>query len=327
MTGTFRIAIVSDIHYAAAMERERCLHFDDRVIKNPATRLVGRFMKRYIWLRDWGGHNHLLERFLAGAGQPDLVVANGDYSCNTGFVGMSDPAAYASAEECLAKLRGRFGANLRATIGDHELGKIPLFVAHGAMRLESWRRAVEGLGLEPFWRAQLGSYVLLGVTSSLLALPLLKMDTAAGEAAEWERLRAIHLENIRAAFAALKPGERVLLFCHDPSALPFLWQEAAVREKISQVEQTVIGHLHSPLLLANSRALSLLPPVRFLGKGAAKISAALRESRGWQPFRVRLCPALTGIQLLKDGGYLTAELAADASRPARFEFHPLRWQP
>jgi len=28
--------------------------------------------------------------------------------------------------------------------------------------------------------------------------------------------------------------------------------------------------------------------------------------------------------LLKDGGYLTAELDAEAERPARFEFHRLR---
>jgi hypothetical protein len=71
--------------------------------------------------------------------------------------------------------------------------------------------------------------------------------------------------------------------------------------------------------------LSVLPKITFLGKGVAKMSAALGESRLWKPFRVRLCPALTGIQLLKDGGYLTVDLAANATRPARFEFHPLKW--
>jgi len=325
MMETFRIAIVSDIHYAAAVERERCLHFDDRVIKSPAARLLGRFFKRFIWLRDWGGHNHLLDRFLAEAGQPDLVVANGDYSCNTGFVGVSNPAAFASAEECLGKLRGRFGAQFRATIGDHELGKISMFVTHGSMQLESWRRTVAGLGLEPFWRVQFGKYVLLGVTSSLIALPAFLTDIPAGEEAEWQRLREIHLGKIRAAFASLDPCERVLLFCHDPTALPFLWREPVVQQRIPQVEQTIIGHLHSNLLLWNSQILSVLPPINFLGRGVTKVSAALRESRLWKPFRVRLCPALTGIQLLKDGGYLTVELTADASQPAKFAFHPLKW--
>ena len=30
-------------------------------------------------------------------------------------------------------------------------------------------------------------------------------------------------------------------------------------------------------------------------------------------------------QLLKDGGYYIAELDLNANRPARFEFHPLKW--
>ena len=82
----------------------------------------------------------------------DYVIANGDYSCNTAFVGLSDDAACQSARECLGKLRQRFGARLRANYGDHELGKITLFGAHGGMRLASWRRAREELGLQPFWR-------------------------------------------------------------------------------------------------------------------------------------------------------------------------------
>jgi hypothetical protein len=171
---------------------------------------------------------------------------------------------------------------------------------------------------------QFGKYVLLGITSSLVALPLYKADSTAADAAGWERLSETHLENIRAAFAGLKPGERVILFCHDPSALPFLWRDATVREKISQIEQTIIGHLHTNLVLRMGRVLSGFPGISFLGKGARRISSALGEAKFWRPFNVCLCPALAGIQLLNDGGWLSAELDADAQKPARFEFHPIK---
>jgi len=64
---------------------------------------------------------------------------------------------------------------------------------------------------------------------------------------------------IRAAFAALQPQQRVLFFCHDPTALPFLWREDIVRGKLAHVEQTIIGHLHSNLFLRKSK---LLPACR-----------------------------------------------------------------
>jgi hypothetical protein len=51
------------------------------------------------------------------------------------------------------------------------------------------------------------------------------------------------------------------------------------------------------------------------------MSTALGEARHWKPFRVRLCPSLSGIELLKDGGFLTAELDADARQPAKFHLH------
>jgi hypothetical protein len=325
MARTFSIAVVSDIHYAATEERARCANLDFwGEIKNPAGRFIGRAYHRFIWMRERGAHNDLLDKFLAGAGQPDLVVANGDYSCNTAQIGVSDPAAFASAGECLAKLRGRFGANFRATIGDHELGKTG-FNGLGSMALASWPRVTQGLGIEPFWRVQFGRYLLLGITSSLVALPLYKPDAPAADAPGWEQLSQIHLEQIRAAFAGLKPGERVILFCHDPSALPFLWREATVREKIFQLEQTVIGHLHTNLVLRIGQRLAGFPTISFLGRSARKISSALGQAKLWEPFHVRLCPALTGIQLLKDGGWLSAELDADAATPARFDLHPIKW--
>ena len=326
MTKSFRIAIVSDIHYAAAEERARCdNHEYHRQIQNPATRVCARLFHQFVWLREPGSHNHLLDQCLNAVGQPDLVVANGDYSCNFRGLGLSDPAAFASAEECLGRLRARFDGKFYPILGDHELGKAGLFTGRGAMSMASWHAAVDRLHIEPFWQVRLGKYVLLGVTSSLIALPIFQADSLAGETAEWENLRASHLRRICEAFASLKPDERVWFFCHDPTALPFLAQQPAIREKLSQVEQTVIGHLHSNLVLWGSGILSGLPTLTFLGKGARRISAALGEAQHWKPFHVRLCPAFTGVQMLKDGGYLTVELDSDARRPARVEFHRLKW--
>src|SRR5262249_26806921 len=155
-------------------------------------------------------------------------------------------------------------------------------------------------------RKELGNYTLLAVASSLVALPVFEADTLPEERPEWQRLRAEHLVEIRQGFAALRPNQRGLFFCHDPTALPFLWREEVVRGHLPQIEQTIIGHLHSKLVLWKSRILSGIPRITFLGHTAKRLSAALREARYWRPFRVRLCPALAGIELLKDGGYLTA---------------------
>ena len=54
-----------------------------------------------------------------------------------------------------------------------------------------------------------------------------------------------------------------------------------------------------------------------------RLTTALHESRYWKCFRVRLCPALAGIELLKDGGFYTAQLDPDAGRPVQFTFHRL----
>jgi hypothetical protein len=319
----YTLGILSDIHYASAAEQARGRDFELVGLRNPLLRLLVRAYRHFIWLRDPLGQNHLLDSFLKRSAPWDFVVANGDYSCNSACLGVSDPAACQSVQECLAKLRQHFGPRLRANYGDHELGKVSFVGGRGGMRLASLQRARQDLGLEPFWRVETGKYVLLGVASSLVALPVFEPDTLPAERPEWKRLRAEHLTEVRRAFADLRADQKVLLFCHDPSALPFLWREPEVQARLAQIEQTIIGHLHSNLVLWKSRRLAGMPQIRFLGHTANRLSAALREARYWHPFNVRLCPALAGIELLKDGGYLTAELDAEAIRPARFQFHPL----
>jgi hypothetical protein len=324
MPGVCTLGIVSDIHYACAVEKARGLDYEVRGIRNPLLRLAVRLYRRWIWLRDPMGHNELLDSFLAQAGNCDYAIANGDYSCNSGFIGVADPAACQSINECLGKLRQHFGARLRVTFGDHELGKVSFFGGQGGMRLASWRAAREQAGLEPFWRLDIGRYALFGVVSSLIALPVFEPDTLPEELPEWQRLRQEHVEIIRAAFAGLKPDRRILLFCHDPSALPFLGRIDEVRDRFPQLERTVIGHLHSGLILWKAKLLAGMPRITFLGHTARRLSTALRAAREWRPFHVLLCPSLAGVELLKDGGFYTAELQPDASPPCRFKFHPLK---
>jgi hypothetical protein len=323
--GEMTVAILSDIHYAGPAERARGENYELRVIANPLLRAVARAYRHMIWMRHPFVQERQLERFLAEVeNRPvDFLVANGDYSCDSAFVGVSDPAAFQSAQECLDKLREKFGDRAWFTIGDHELGKLTLFGGKGGMRLASWHCATRQLGLQPFWKFSIGRYLLIGVSSPLIALPANQPDVLPEEWPEWQRLREAHLAEIRAAFDGLQPEQRVLLFCHDPTALPFLWREESVRRRLRQVEQTILGHLHTRLILWKSRMLSGISPINFLGRNVSRFTSALHEAHHWWPFHVRLCPALSGIQLLNDGGYYTVQLDPEANYPARFTFHPL----
>jgi hypothetical protein len=317
------ILIVSDVHYASAGERQRP-DYEARVVVNPLLRGTVRAYRHYIWKRDPFAHNHLLDGFMEDAGTPDLVVANGDYCCDTAFVGVSDPAARESARECLDRLRERFGNRLRCVLGDHELGKLSLLGSQGGLRLESLRVARSELGVNPLWRYEFGRHVLIGVTSSLLALPVLEPETLPEERAEWRAERELHFDEVRRAFEALTKEQRVILFCHDPTALPFLVRDPVVRERLRQVELTVIGHLHSNLIFWNARWLAGMPVIRFLGNAVRRMSSALREARHWRPLNVRLCPALSGVELLNDGGYGRIAIQLEGGSPPRYEVRRLR---
>lgn len=324
MPKRLQFLVLSDIHYAGRAEKERgCL--DHEVIEQPLLRLAVKMFRFYVWRRDPFGHNGLLDRVLSEAGSPDYVFANGDFSCDTAFIGVSDPAAYESAEECLGRLRQQYGGRLHNSIGDHELGKMSLFGGRGGLRLASWERTIHGLGIPPFWELEIGRYKVIGVTSSLIALPVYDPEVLDEERVEWQDLRAEQMGRIRACFSALRPEQRLIIFCHDPTALPFLWHDPAIRSKLDQVALTFIGHLHSELFLWKSRLLSGMPAIHFLGNSIRRMSQALNEARLWKPFKAKLCPSLAGIQLLKDGGYYRIQLDEDAKKPLEFERHRLPW--
>ncbi|MCK6501372.1 MAG: metallophosphoesterase [Nitrospira sp.] len=318
-----RLVVFSDPHFAGAAELAR-KGWERRAIGSPALRWFAGLYRRFFWLADPTAHNYQVDAFIRAAGQPDWVIANGDYSCDSGFIGMADDAAYASAQECLGKLRAAFGDRLLATLGDHELGKMSLFGGVGGPRFASWARSTQGLGISPLWTHDLETHVLVGVTSSLVGLPAFRPEILPEERDAWEQLRADYLANLNAVFARLDSRRRLILFCHDPTALPFLAAEPEVTRRLGQLECTIIGHLHSPWILRMSRCLSGMPELGVLGNTARRLSGALRKARGWRPFRLVLCPSPPGIQIAKDGGYLHIDVMADAT--LRIRRHRLAWR-
>ena len=71
---TFRVAIVSDVHYAGAAERQRG-DYTLAGMERPLARALLRAYRRFIWLRDPCAHNHLLDQFLEQSPAPDFVVS------------------------------------------------------------------------------------------------------------------------------------------------------------------------------------------------------------------------------------------------------------
>ncbi len=319
-----KLLVVSDIHHAGPGEQQR-RGYEDRTADNFFQRALLRLYRGQVWMKDPLGHSQFLERFLDQASEADFVVANGDYSCDSAFVGVVDDPSFQSAQICLGRLRKRFGNRLTETFGDHELGKKSLVGGHGGLRLESFRRGVNELRLKSFWTRDAGDFVLMGVTSTLIALEMYISEGLPEEADQWRALQEEHLAEIAAAFDRLKKGQQVILFCHDPSALPFLARIPAVRKRYGRIEQTIVGHLHSQFLMNTARRLAGIPEIGFLGVSVRRMSSALRQARMWEPFKVVLCPSLTGIQLCKDGGYLTVNLPESPGPTLDWKFHPIPW--
>jgi hypothetical protein len=281
-----RILVCSDLHYACDLEKKR-VDFELNAAANPFQKALLRWYRKHIWLRDPFAHNHL--------------------------------------QESLGKLRSRFPEKVLATFGDHELGKISLCGGKGGLRLASLEAAQRELSLNPLWTHRLGRYLLLGITSSLAAMPVYLRETLESEREQWREIARQHLHGISAVFDALAPTDRVLLFCHDPTALPYLWEMEAVRKRAGQIERTIIGHLHSTLVFNQSRILSGMPRITFLGNAIRRMSVALSRAKHWRPFNVILCPSLAGLQWNRSGGFYEVTLDSDGSAPAEFHLHPIQW--
>lgn len=324
MAEALRFLICSDLHYASDFEKTR-IGYESAAIANPVQKAAVTLYRHYIWLRDPFAHNHLLKRVTEPPFEPDWVVGNGDFSCDSAFVGVSDESSLQSAKESLGTLRARFPGKVLAVFGDHELGKMSLLGGKGGLRLKSLEVAQSELNLEPIWTKRFGRYVLVGITSSLAAMEVYERETLESERSQWWEIARQHLRGIEAVFNALGPGDRVLLFCHDPTALPYLWKLEAVRRRAGQIERTIIGHLHSSIIMKQSRVLSGLPKITFLGNAVRRMSSALAKAKDWRHFNVLLCPSLTGLQIARDGGFYEMRLDPNGERAPIFELHRVRW--
>lgn len=288
-------------------------------------RVLAGMYRRHVWLADPMAHNHWLPEILARESDAWRVMAVGDFTLDTAFVGVSDDAALESAAEALSELRAKPGRWVRCVIGDHELGKKSLVGGVGGPRWRSLERCEAELGLPRLWHEDLPGWRWIGVTSTLVAWPVFRPEALNGELGRWEHAHREHLAEIDALFAgAMREGRRVLLFCHDPTALPFLARLDGVRRALPNLGGTVIGHLHTRWVLRVGRMLAGMPRIGWAGNTVRRYSEALRDARCWRRFRVVLCPSPTGIQCLKDGGYLVGAWPPTGGW-VDWEFRGLRW--
>jgi len=320
---TSSLLICSDIHYASDAEKARG-RFELDAIEQPLARMFIKMYRHFFWLRDPFAHNELMRHVLEPSLTPDIVVANGDFSCDSGFIGVADEPSKESAAICLGRLRQRYGSKFHGVYGDHELGKVTLAGGKGGLRLESLRVAKEELGLQPFWELEVGKYRFIAITSTLVAMPVYQHEALPEERAQWIELSREHISRINEAFGSVKPDEKVILFCHDPTALPFLLEVPELKKRLGQIEKTVIGHLHSNLIVWQSRILSGLPHIQGMGAGVKRMSAALSKAKEWRHFNLLLCPSLSGIELLRRGGFYMVEIDPSGKRGLVFRKRSFR---
>lgn len=322
-----RIAVISDLHVLGPLETERSRRItQDLAVDRPfAHRAWSRGLQRVrrrLWNRraderDACFHHALDEMALL---HPDWIVANGDFSGDTGGVGLDDPHVFESVERVADLLRRTFPDRCLFVFGDHELGKHSTELKRGGIRLASLRRGEEDLGFHSFWHRVEDRVHLIGVNSSLLSLSLFLPEARPTEIPAWQERRARHLAEIREAFTRIPPADRILLFCHDPSALGELAGLPEVRDRIGQIARTVVGHLHIPALLPITRWIGRLPSHNPRYPVARIIAHGAKSSRTWDQFRPVVCPAAFGLGHVLRGGFLHLDVLPDRIRIVR---HPL----
>lgn len=306
-----QLAVISDIHMVGPAELALADESYDslRIGADPVTRALRSSLYR-VRRRFWNGHlkwrNTAFLRALDEAAEldPDWVVANGDYGGDFGGVGLSHQATFDSARVAVDMIRSRFAERSRFVFGDHDLGKYSTVLREGGIRLESLELGESILKIPSFWHEVDEGYHLLGVNSSLFTLDLFLPEALAEEIPEWKRRRAEHIETVTRAFEELPGKGRVILFCHDPSALTALRHIPVVRRRLPQIEMTVIGHLHSPALLRFARYASRLSDLTPRYPVARIVAHGLAGARHWNQFHPVVCPSTFGTGHHVAGGIL-----------------------
>ncbi len=309
-----RLSVISDIHVLGPGEHE----FDrDLFVELGAQRhwvnATWRRILHRIRRRFWNWHPEFRRAcFLRAleeieAYHPDWVVANGDYGGDTHGVGLSDEATYESAAGVITLIREIFPDRCHFIFGDHDIGKYSTGKRQGGIRLASLDLGEQRLGIRSFWHEQIDDFDLIGINSSLITLDYFLPEALTEEIPEWQRRRQQHEEQLIETFEQLPDSARVILFCHDPSALGLLIHNPAVKARLEQIELTILGHLHEPRLLTLMQRLPQLPSWRPRYPVARIITEGIRSARTWTAFKPIVCPSPFGAGHHISGGVLFIE--------------------
>ena len=168
--------------------------------------------------------------------------------------------------------------------------------------------------------------MLVGVCSTLVGLPVFKPEILDDELHLWEKARLDHLDWLKSTFENIQPQQKIVIFCHDPSALGFMHMIPEVRAKLDQIAVTWVGHMHTSLVENAAHLFSGIPEIGFLGTSIRRYTIALQKGKVWKDFKMRLCPSPAGSEIYRDGGFYDMILSksSDINAPTCV-FHPNPW--
>jgi hypothetical protein len=208
-------------------------------------------------------------------------------------------------------MRELFPDRTRFIFGDHELGKYDTNTRKGGIRIESLYRGEQQLGIRSFWNEEMDGFRLIGINSSLFTLDLFLPEALEEEIPAWREHRERHMNEVIQAFEKLEPTARVLLFCHDPSALSVVAELPEVKARIGRIERTVLGHLHAPALLKLAQLLPHVPRWNPKYPVARIVAKGLRGVKSWAAFNPIVCPSTFGAGHHLTGGILFLEASGN----------------
>lgn len=313
-----RLAVISDIHVLGPgeYEKDRDVEANLGAGRGPLRTAWRHFLhgaRRRFW--NWRPESRRSCFFKALADiqayHPDWLIANGDYAGDAGGVGLSDEATYESAAGVITLIREIFPDRCHFIFGDHDIGKYSTAMQQGGIRLASLDLGEKRLGIRSFWHEELEHFQLIGINSSLITLDHFLPEALTEEIPEWENRRQAHHAQLLETFDQLDPTARVVLFCHDPSALGVLIEEPLIAAKRHQIELTVLGHLHEPRLLTLVQRMPRLPNWKPRYPVARIISEGIRNAKTWSLFNPVVCPSPFGTGNHLSGGLLFIEKDKD----------------
>lgn len=322
-----RFLIFSDVHYAGPGERRRGLTETDASV-HPIQKMFVSVYRNFLWLADPLAHasNFRNLAIKMNSLKCDDSIFLGDTSMDTAFIGIADPLTLESAQEFMSLVQSHIDAPTKWVVGDHELGKTSMIGKKGGPRYKSVENWTEELNKPLGWSDHWHHWKLISVCSTLVGMPVFEAEILPTEKSLWVDAHENHIQWIKKTFGQIQKHERAILFCHDPSALGFMYGIPEVREKLDQIAVTWVGHMHTPLVKNAADLFAGIPPILHLGSSLRRYSLALQKAKVWKKFRMKLCPSPAGSELLRDGGFFEMTLSTDPNQKFPINvFHNNPW--